>query len=263
MAPQWRPNSASPPMKLMAPAMIAAGALGHHQHDLVGHALADQRVELAGQVGPAPFARAGLHVELEEGVPGLFGQVLAGEPVHGDAGGQRVAPLALDGLALAGRQRLEERVEGGVAVVLPMELLVGAMQEAVADQRLAFRLRQEGEMDRGGLALAAEFEQAGDQPAAHPVGLRRRADQEPPAGRWRERHRDLELGVVLAASPLVGLGPAAVEDVFAPRVRFQIAGHHADEGAVRGLGQQMLRLPAGSRRGRAGGLQGMTENHVK
>ena len=81
----------------------AAGALGHHQHDLVGHALADQRVELSGQVGPAPFARAGLHVELEEGVPGLFGQVLAGEPKHRDAGGKRAAPLALDGLALAGR----------------------------------------------------------------------------------------------------------------------------------------------------------------
>ncbi len=50
-------------------------------------------------------------------------------------------------------------------MVLPVELLVGAVQEAVPDQRQAFRLGQEGEVDRGGLALAAEFEQAGGQPA--------------------------------------------------------------------------------------------------
>ncbi len=81
----------------------ASGALGHHQHDVLRHPFADQRIELPREIGPAPFARAGLHVELEEGVPGLLGEVLAGEPVHGDTGGQRIAPLALDGFALAGR----------------------------------------------------------------------------------------------------------------------------------------------------------------
>ena len=109
----------------------AAGALRHDQDDAVGHALADQRIELAGEVGAAPFARAGLHVEVEERVPGLLGQVAAGQPMHGDAVLQRVAALALDGLALARRQRLEESVERGVAGVLPMELLVGALQEAL------------------------------------------------------------------------------------------------------------------------------------
>src|SRR4029078_871395 len=101
-------------------------------------------------------------------------------------------------------------------------------------------------MDRGRLTLAAKFKQAGDQPAAHSVGAGRRADQEPLAGRWVKWHGDLELGTAPATGPLVGLGPAAVENVFAPRVRLQIAGHRADEGAVRSLGQQMLTLPHGT-----------------
>ena len=217
-------------MKLMAPAMIAAGALGHHQHDLVGHALADQRVELAGEVGPAPFARAGLHVELEEGVPGRFGQILAGEPVHGDAGRERVAPLAPDGLALARRERLEERVEARVAVVLPMELLVGAMQEAV--RRPAPGIPASGRKVKC-TEDASCRRQSSIRPAIRPSRTLSASGegrhQEPPAGRRRERHRDLELGVVLAAGALIGFGPAAVEDVFAARVRFQIAGHRADE----------------------------------
>ena len=104
---------------------------------------------------------------------------------------------------------------------------------------------------------AAELDQARGEAGADLLGVGGRAHQQPPAGRRRERHRHLELGVVLAAGALVGLGPAAVEHVFAPRMRFQIAGHGAGNGAVRGLGEQVLRLPAGPRRGRAGGLQAM------
>src|SRR4029453_10832639 len=43
--------------------------LRHHQHDLVGHAGANRLEEAAGQVGSAPFAVAGIHVESKEGVP--------------------------------------------------------------------------------------------------------------------------------------------------------------------------------------------------
>ena len=50
---------------------------------------------------PAPFARAGLHVEFEEGVPNVFREIAAGQPMHSDAVFERLAPLALDGLALA------------------------------------------------------------------------------------------------------------------------------------------------------------------
>ena len=66
-----------------------------------------------------------------------------------------------------------------------MELLVGAMQEAVLDQRLAFRLRQEGEMHRRRLVPAAELDQAGDEAVAHLVG----------AGQGRTRSRRPVAGV--------------------------------------------------------------------
>ena len=40
------------------------------------------------------------------------------------------------------------RVEAGVAGVLPMELLVGAVEEAVLGEEVALRLRQEGDVHR-------------------------------------------------------------------------------------------------------------------
>ena len=102
--------------------------------------LADQREEFAGEIGPAPFARAGVHVEREERVPRVLGDVAAGQPVDRDAGRERLAPLALDRLALARGERGEEVVEGGVAVIVPVELLVGALQEAGSPRSFAFGL---------------------------------------------------------------------------------------------------------------------------
>ena len=111
---------------------VAAVALGHDQQHVVGHALADQREEFAVEVGPAPFAAAGVHVEGEELVPGAFGQVAAGQPVDRDAVGQRLAALLLQRLALARGERGEEIVVADIALVEEMELLVGAAQEAGA-----------------------------------------------------------------------------------------------------------------------------------
>src|SRR4051794_15450537 len=44
----------------------AAVALGHDQGDVPAHGFADQRIECAGQVWPAPLPRARLHVEFEK-----------------------------------------------------------------------------------------------------------------------------------------------------------------------------------------------------
>src|SRR5579885_3216357 len=104
----------------------AAGPLRHDQHGLVRHGLPDEGKEFAGQVGTPPLARAGLHVECEEGVPRGFGKVRPAEPRHVDAGRKRVAAFAPDGLALARRTRGVEIVEGRKAGIVPMELLVGA-----------------------------------------------------------------------------------------------------------------------------------------
>ena len=53
----------------------APGAARHHQQNAVAHLLADQREEFPGQIGTAPFSRAGFHIEAEEGVPDRFRQV--------------------------------------------------------------------------------------------------------------------------------------------------------------------------------------------
>src|SRR5690606_12479250 len=100
----------------------AAGPLGHDEENAVAHALSDERVELPVEIGAAPFARACLHVEGEEGVPDRLGQVGSGQPVHAYALWQRVAPLAPDRLALARSKRLEEVVETAVAGIRPVEL---------------------------------------------------------------------------------------------------------------------------------------------
>src|ERR1700722_4080454 len=50
---------------------IASGAARHDQEHAVGEGRADQFEESAGQVRAPPLSRAGMHVELEEGVPVL------------------------------------------------------------------------------------------------------------------------------------------------------------------------------------------------
>ncbi len=222
----------------------AAGALGHHQEDAVGHRRAGDGEEFARQIGPAPFARAGVHVELEEGVPHAFGQVRAGQPVHLDAGRERVLALAANALALARGEAGEEVVEAGVAVILPVELLVGALQEAARAERGPFRLGEEGDVRGRQIVAARDFGETVGQRALHGGGEGAGAGEQARAGDRCEGHRDLELGIVIAAGTLIGLGPALVEDIFALRVGLHIAGCGAEQGAVGRLRQQMARLPA-------------------
>ena len=139
---------------------VAPGAFRHHQQHLVGHRLADQRIEFARQIGPAPFARAGVHVEGEESVPDAFGQVAAGEPLHLDAVLERAGALAPDRLALARRERREEIVEGRVAGILPMELLVVALQEAVRAEQVPFGLGAKVTCTEEASRMPAELDQA-------------------------------------------------------------------------------------------------------
>ena len=115
-------------------------------------------------------------------------------------------------------------------------------------------------MHRGRFAQAASSIRPAREAAPHRIGALARRDEQPPARRGRERHRHLQLRIIAAAGALIGVGPAGIEHVFAARVRFQIARHDAGDRAVVGFGDEMLRLPAGARRGRAGRLQGGQES---
>src|SRR5437763_11796581 len=127
---------------------VASGALSHHQQDALAHRLADQRIERPREIRPPPLARPGLHVEREERVPGRFREAGAGEPFDLDAGCQRVLAFAPDGLALARGERAEEILERAVALVLPVELLIGALEEAALAEQAPFFGGRERDVDR-------------------------------------------------------------------------------------------------------------------
>src|SRR5262245_37430050 len=80
---------------------IAVPALGENERHALRHACRKQAEALPRQIGRAPFARAGVHVEGEEGVEMRLGDVAAHQPFDGDAALERLAALPPDGLPLA------------------------------------------------------------------------------------------------------------------------------------------------------------------
>src|SRR3546814_2498461 len=83
--------------------------------------LGDAVEEVAGQVGLAPFAVAGVAVEAPERVPVPRLDLAAAERAQGHAGLGHLAPFLADRLAFARIQALQEGVEGFVAAVLPVD----------------------------------------------------------------------------------------------------------------------------------------------
>ena len=167
----------------------------------------------------------------------------AGQMVDGDPGGGGLAPFALDRLAVTRVQRGQKIVKGPVAFIVPVKLLVVALQEAVRPQKLRFRLRGEGYMHGGGVGRVAQRHQAARQRGSDPLAVDAIADQQPWAGGGGEGHRGLQFRIIASAGTLIGIRPAAVEDVFALRMRFQIAGHDAGDLAIEPC-QEMPRHPS-------------------
>src|SRR5690606_40616823 len=114
---------------------VAAVASCHHKQNVIGHALANSGKELPVEVWPAPFARAGFHVEGVEIVPDGFCYVAASEPVDLDPGSERLAPFLAQRLALAGSQRSQKILVGFVAFIEEVELLVLAQQKILSLER--------------------------------------------------------------------------------------------------------------------------------
>src|SRR2546423_11716554 len=175
--------------------------------------------------------------------------------VDGDSSGSGLAPFTLDRLAVARVQRGQEIVKSRVAFMVPVKLLVVALQEAVRPQKLRFRLAGEGDVHGGGIGRIAERLQAARERGSDLLAIDPVADQQPWTGRWRKGHRGLQLWIIASARALIGIRPAAVEDIFALGMRFQIAGHDAGDFAVEPC-QEMPRTPAGAGTGRAGGFGG-------
>ena len=78
-----------------------------------------------------------------------LGEIAARHPFDLDAAAQRLAPLFADRLALARGERARKSSKLAIAFVLPMELLVGALEETQLAGKLPFVARGEGDMQRG------------------------------------------------------------------------------------------------------------------
>ena len=152
--------------------------------------------------------------------------------------------------------RLHEKiVEARIAVVLPMELLVGPLQQAHLAGELPFAAREEGDMQGGDAEPVGHLHGGLEQQRFSLARVVAGADEEPLAGDRREGDRGLQLRIIAAAGAQIGVGPAMVEDIFALAVRFQIARHAGDQRSRRILEEKMLRQPAGLARGGAAVLQ--------
>ena len=108
-------------------------------------------------------------------------------------------------------------------------------------------------MQRRGAALRSSAQRAASSASRAPRVGRRRATSSRRPGHRRERHGDLQLGIIVAAGPLVGVGPGMVEDVFALAVGLQVAGRAAatapsPSSTARWRGAQPVRAADGARR---------------
>ena len=126
-----------------------------------------------------------------------------------------------------------------------------------ARRQAAIRLaREEGDVQRRDAEPRRRPEpRAGNSSASRSCCVGAGPDQQALPRHRRERDGGLQLGIIAAAGALIGVGPAMIEHVLALAVRFQIAGHAADQRAACVLEHKMLRQPAGLGGGRAAVLQ--------
>src|SRR5690606_32633058 len=103
-----------------------AAAIGHEQQASLAQAFAQKVEKWPGQIGLAPFARAGVPVELPEGFPFRGPDLGPAQRPDFQPLDRRRAFLA-DLLALAAGQSGEKVLESPVAAIVPVEL------EAAAD----------------------------------------------------------------------------------------------------------------------------------
>src|SRR5215469_7322895 len=104
-------------------------------------------------------------------LPDRFGKIAAGEPMHADAAGQSVMTLTANGFALACGERAEEFVESCKAAILPVKLLVGALQITKLAEEAGLRFRCKGHMHAGCAANLANFDETRRKRAGDIFGI--------------------------------------------------------------------------------------------
>ncbi len=150
---------------------------------------------------------------------------------------------------------LKNVLEAAIALVRPMELLVGALEKAEGAGKLPLFAGGKGDVERRRLQSIREHH-AGLQQQRRGLGpILTLAHEQAPARHRGERHGALQLGVIAAAGAEIGVGPAMIEHILPIGVRFQVAGHAGGEPPVLILHEEMLGQPAGLASGGAAVLQ--------
>ncbi len=215
------PNSARrvrfAPMKLSAPAIGVSVHIGEHQQHLIPHPLAEQVEGLARQIGRAPFARAGILVEVPERIPMLWLDVCARQcadfhPVLGRSAFLRGSPCACGRPVRPGNRRSWRspcfpsgtgcRCAAASRPASNSGICAGSMKVAWAEENPSRSQRVSAARSSG---------------AASAIVLQQQAR----AGRRRERHGDLQLGIIIASRAVPGVGPGMVEHIFALAVALE------------------------------------------
>src|SRR5262249_44228045 len=116
----------------------------------------------------------------------------------------------------------------GVACVAPMELLIGALQEAARGKAPAGLGVEKRDVNARGVLGLGELGRSGGEQGL--IGERAliAPDEKTPPGNRGEGDGDLQLRIVAAPGIGVGFRPSMVEDVFALAVRLEIAGRAAE-----------------------------------
>src|SRR5260221_7422187 len=182
----------------------------------------------------------------------------AGQRVDLDAAGDGRLALLADGLALARAERGKEIVEAGVAVIFPVELLAGALQETGGAEALPLAAQREGDVQRGYFVAARQLDHRRDQRVGR-LRIGTRTDQQTRTRHRSEWHRALQLGIISAAGALIGGGPGMIEDVLAVGMALEIKRRGADQPPARILEREMLRQPTVLRGRRAAFLERLEE----
>jgi hypothetical protein len=198
--------------------------------------------------------RVGAPVATMEEIPVAARRLAAGKPAESDAGSGDAPALLADLLALVVRELREERLEGRIAGVAPVELHAAPLEHARRAQGLRFFLRGEEHVQgRNGRALRQGDQGLGERRAHRPIATKQARSR-----RGGEGHRRKELRVVRDAVPLVRIGPGPVEHVLAVRMALHVERNRARERPI-APAREILRLPAAALRGAPRAVQAVEE----
>ncbi len=160
-----------------------------------------------------------------------LGEVAARHPFDLDPVAKRLAAFLPDRLPLARGERRKEILEAPIALVPPVELLVGPLEEADVAGELPFLAREEGDVQRRDAEPVGDLDRGLQQDRFALALVHAGGHEQAPARDRREGDGGLKLGIIAAAGAHIGVGPAMIEDVLSLAVRLQIAGHAADQRA--------------------------------